>query len=115
MIKNKEITRLEHSRVNLSITIEKEAVLKEYQIILKDLAKEAKMPGFRPGKVPPAVLENKYGEGIKAETAQKVIEDSLKTVFDEIEETPITFEPPELLEDYVINFDQDFSDRKSVV
>jgi trigger factor len=109
VIKNKEITRLEHSRVKLSLTIEKETAQKEYDSLLKDYSKKMQMPGFRKGKVPPAVLERKFGDSLKAEAAEKIIEDSLKTVFEEIEEKPMTYEAPELQEDYKLSFDQDFS------
>jgi trigger factor len=108
VIKNKEITHLEHSRVKLSLTIEKEAVGKEYHKLLDDYSKTIRLPGFRPGKVPPAVVERKFGEGLKAEAAQKIVEDSLKTVFEEIEEKPATYETPELQDDYKLSFDDDF-------
>ena len=109
MIKNKEITRLEHSRVKLSLTIDKESAEKEYADILADYAKKAQMPGFRKGKVPPSVLERKFGDSIKAEAVEKIIEESLKTVFEEIEEKPLSFEAPELQEEYKLSFDEDFS------
>ncbi|MCL1817843.1 MAG: trigger factor [Spirochaetaceae bacterium] len=109
MIKNKEITRLEHSRVKLSLTIDKESAEKEYSGLLAKYSKEAHIAGFRKGKVPPAVLERKFGDSIKAEAAEKIIEENLKTVFAEIEEKPITFEAPELQDDYKLSFDEDFS------
>jgi trigger factor len=109
VVTNKEIQHLDKSRVKLSITVGKEDAEKEYRTILADYAKKAQIDGFRKGKVPPAVLERKFGEGIKAEAGQKVIEDSLKTVFEEIEEKPLPYSVPELDEDFELSFDKDFS------
>jgi trigger factor len=108
VIKNKEITRLEHSRVKLSITIDKDAAEKEYANLLADYAKKTQLPGFRKGKVPPSILERKFGEIFKAEVAEKIIKDSLTAVFEEIEEKPLIYEAPELQEDYKITFGEDF-------
>jgi trigger factor len=91
------------------LTIDRETAQKEYESLLKNYSQKMQLPGFRKGKVPPAVLERKFGDSLKAEAAEKHNEDSLKTVFEEIEEKPITFEAPELQEDYKLTFDQDFS------
>jgi trigger factor len=109
VVTNKEIQHLDKSQVKLSITVNKEDAEKEYRTILADYAKKAQIDGFRKGKVPPEVLERKFGEGIKAEAGQKVIEESLKTVFEEIEEKPLPYSVPELNEDFELSFDKDFS------
>jgi trigger factor len=109
VIKNKEIIHLEHSRVKLSLTIEKDAAAGEYNKLLEDYSKKIQLPGFRKGKVPAAVVERKFGDSLRAEAVQKIIEDSLKTVFEEIEEKPLPYAAPELQEDCKLSFDQDFS------
>ena len=108
VIKNKEIVHLEHSRVKLSLTIDKESVQKEYAALLADYSKQAHIAGFRKGRVPAAVLERKFGESIKAEASEKIIESSLKTAFDEIEEKPLHYETPKLEGDFELSFDKDF-------
>jgi trigger factor len=109
VIKNKEIIHLEHSRVKLSVTIGKEDAAQEYNKILGDYSKKIQLPGFRRGKVPAPVLERKFGDSIKAETMEKIIESSLKTVFEEIEEKPLAYAVPELQEGCTLTPDQDFS------
>lgn len=109
MIKSKEISHLDNSQVKLSITINKEDAEKEYRGILSEYAKKAQIDGFRKGKVPPAVLERKFGEGIRAEASQKLIEDSLKSIFEEIEEKPLPYSMPDLQDDFELAFDKDFS------
>lgn len=109
MIINKEVDRLENSQVKLSVTVDREAAEKEYRTLLANYARNAQIDGFRRGKVPPLVLERKFGEGIRAEAGQKIIEESLKTIFQEIPEKPLPFAAPELQEDLQLSFDKDFS------
>lgn len=45
----------------VNLTIDKESIQKLTQTELKKYAKEAKIPGFRPGKIPQAKLEQLYG------------------------------------------------------
>ena len=43
---------------------------------LKELARTAQMPGFRPGKVPVAVLRRKYGPSVLGEVLERAVNDS---------------------------------------
>jgi trigger factor len=43
---------------------------------LQELAKTIKMPGFRPGKVPVAVLRKKYGPSVMGEVLERAVNDS---------------------------------------
>jgi trigger factor len=99
MIASKEIKPLENSAVQLTVTVEKEAAKKEYNDLLKVYAQKAQIRGFRKGKVPASILEKKYGEGIREEATVKLIEESLKKVFEEIEEKPLPYSQPELAEE----------------
>lgn len=42
---------------------------------LKEIAKTARLPGFRPGKAPAQVLEQKYGDSILGEIVEKAVND----------------------------------------
>lgn len=96
MIANKDIERLDNSAVKLTVTVEQSALKQEYDDLLAKYAKSAQIKGFRKGKVPASVLERKFGEGIKQEAAANSIENSLKEIFDEIEEKPLPYVTPEL-------------------
>jgi trigger factor len=50
-------------RVDLSVSVA--AIEKEVQAQLKRVSRTAKVPGFRPGKVPMAMLERSHGPGIR--------------------------------------------------
>jgi trigger factor len=43
---------------------------------LKELARTAHLPGFRPGKVPVAVLRKKYGSSVMGEVLERAVSDS---------------------------------------
>ncbi len=43
---------------------------------LKELARTAQMPGFRPGKVPVSVLRKKYGPSVLGEVLERAVKDS---------------------------------------
>lgn len=96
MIESKNVERLENSKVRLSVTVAKEAAQKEYDGLLKQYSKKAHIKGFRPGKVPTSVLEQKFGDSIRVEAAQKLIEESLKNIYEEIDEKPLQYATPEL-------------------
>ena len=105
MVANKEIERLEKSAVKLTVTVEQDAVKKEFDKLVGKYCKTAHIKGFRKGKVPSAILLQKYGESIRYETSMKLIEESLKEIFDEIEERPLAYSTPELQDEAIIEED----------
>lgn len=108
VVANKEIQHLDKSQVKLSVTVRKDDAEKEYRKLLAEYSGKAQISGFRRGKVPAEVLERKFGEGIKVEAGQQIIEDSLKEIFSEIEEKPLPYSVPELQDDLEFSFDKDF-------
>ncbi|MDR1747917.1 MAG: trigger factor, partial [Spirochaetaceae bacterium] len=107
MTVNKEITRLENSAVKLTITIAKDDVASEYTQLLAKYAKTIQIPGFRKGKVPPSILEQKYGEALKADAVSEIIEKTLGEIFEEIEEKPLPYGSPVMHETPKPSIDQD--------
>ncbi len=109
MIASKEVTAKDNSAVELTVTIKKEAAKEAYSKLLKDYSKKIQIKGFRKGKAPSHILEQKYGDGIKEEAAMNLVEESLKTIFDEIEEKPLPYSTPALQEGAELkNFDEDY-------
>jgi len=109
MIASKEVTLKDNSAVELTVTIKKEAAKEAYSKLLKDYSKKIQIKGFRKGKAPSHVLEQKYGDGIKEEAAMNLVEESLKTIFDEIEEKPLPYSTPALQEGAELkDFDEDY-------
>lgn len=62
----------------LTIAVPADQVEKEVNQKLKDLARKARLPGFRPGKAPLKVIESRYGNDVLNEVATNLIESSLR-------------------------------------
>lgn len=95
----KEITRLEHSAVRLTATIPQADVAAGYNELLAKTAKSAQVPGFRKGKVPARILEQKYGEGLRTEAIGDLIDKALNEIFSdeaEKENRPLPYAQPQL-------------------
>jgi trigger factor len=105
MVSDKQIEHIGNSAVRLTVTVDKDTVKKEYDELVKEYAKKAQIKGFRPGKVPPEILERKFGDSLKAEATQKLLEESLKEAIEGIDEQPLPYARPEL--DGEIDFDVD--------
>lgn len=50
---------------------------------LKELGKDVKLPGFRPGKVPASVLKQRFGESVNAEVMERKIQESVTKLLEE--------------------------------
>src|ERR1700761_5944973 len=50
---------------------------------IKDHAKKAKMPGFRPGMVPPAHIKKMYGKSILVDEVNNLLSDTLNNYINE--------------------------------
>ncbi len=110
MIIKKELESRDNSSAKLTVTISKEATRKEYEKLLKDYAKKVQIKGFRKGKVPTAILEKKYGEGIREEAGMNMVEESLKQALEEVEKKPLPYSIPELQEnDAKLDFSNDYT------
>ena len=81
----------------LHIEVPEKVVVSELDKAYKDLKKNAKVKGFRPGKTPRSVLENLYRKDVNADVSSKLIQESL---IDAIKETKLNIigrpelEPP---------------------
>jgi trigger factor len=109
VIKNKEIKTLENSVVELSVTIEKESIKKEYDELLGKYAKTAQVKGFRKGKVPAAILERKYSDSLKMESGYNLVEKSLEDVLKDVEKKPLPYYTPRLVDEdsFTVDLDKD--------
>lgn len=70
----------------LSIEVEPAVVTQELSRAYADLSKQVKIPGFRPGKVPRRILEQRYKVEVEADVARRV---QLKAYFDAITEQKV--------------------------
>ena len=74
----------------LVITVPADRAKSERSRVIKQLAKKARIPGFRKGKVPPERLEARYRPEIDRQTQQKIIDVAFREAIKEKELDPIS-------------------------
>ncbi len=85
----------------LEVVIPREKVNAEIEVICQKLRKQAKVKGFRPGKVPISILKRLYHQDVISQAMLKLIEQTYQEALDEAKLKPL-FEPtidPEVLEE----------------
>ncbi len=95
----RSIEKIEQSAVKLTVTIPDSEVRGAYDSLLQKYGRTAQIKGFRKGKVPRDVLERKFGEAFRVETLQELIESSISQAIEEIDEKPLPYSRPELLDE----------------
>ncbi len=113
MVVSKEITRKEHSQVQLKATVSNADVRKEYDDLVAYYAKNIQLPGFRKGKAPKDIVERKLGEGLKADALGRILEKALHELFDAedfpAQDKPIAYSQPELVDEPVLDMEKDLT------
>jgi trigger factor len=74
----------------LSITVPAARIAAERKEAVSRLARQARLPGFRKGKVPSQVMEKRFGQAIEQETIEKVIGAAYREALDKENLQPIT-------------------------
>jgi trigger factor len=67
----------------VTVVVGKERVTREYESSVKQLGRSARVDGFRPGKVPRQMVERLFGDRIKFDITNKLINEGLRSAFDE--------------------------------
>jgi trigger factor len=108
---SKELTRLEHSGVKLTITVPREDVQSGYNGLLSEYTKSIQIPGFRKGRVPRDVLIRKFGDALKGEALQKIIEEAMGSVFEDEsfsrEDKPLPYSTPAVQDEPKLDLEED--------
>ncbi len=74
----------------MELEIPAEKVQAEIEKIAKDLARVARIPGFRPGKAPVTLIRRRFSEDIKNEVLQSLVPDRLEQALTEAKLVPVT-------------------------
>jgi trigger factor len=74
----------------LELDIPAEKVQAEIEKIAKDLARVARIPGFRPGKAPIALIRRRFADEIKGEVLQELVPGRLEQALGEAKLVPVT-------------------------
>jgi trigger factor len=74
----------------LRITVPASRIAKERQNAVARIAKQARLPGFRKGKVPASVVQKRFGAAIEQETLERVMGDAYREAIQRENLQPIT-------------------------
>lgn len=70
---NVQLNNLSATRKSLVVTLDPSEVNAEHQAVVGEIAKVARIPGFRPGKAPAAMVAKRFSKEIADEFKQKVV------------------------------------------
>jgi trigger factor len=76
---------LKHVRV----TVPRKDIEHYYEHAVEDMSESAAVPGFRPGRVPKALLQKRFREELKVQVKQKLLVESLEQVAEDNDLDPI--------------------------
>lgn len=93
------VEKLSPSRVKLTVTITAEELKPHLEAAYREIAQQVNLPGFRPGKVPPAIINQRFGKGI-------VLQEALNAALPEIYNNAIAESGEVPLGEPEINFEE---------
>jgi trigger factor len=70
---NVQLNSISDTRKSLVVSLDKSEVDTEHQAVVSEFTKQARLPGFRPGKAPTAMIAKRFGKEIAEEFKQKVV------------------------------------------
>jgi trigger factor len=74
----------------IELEIPAENVQKATEKVARDLARVARVPGFRPGKAPVTLIRRRYAEDIQGEVLQSLVPEYLEKALDEKKLVPVS-------------------------
>ncbi len=89
----------------VDVVIQSDEVKDKIENVIRDFQQNAKVKGFRPGKVPRKLIESIYGKQIFSEVSSRLVSDSFENALNEASVRPIS--RPKLTTDKV-ELDKDF-------
>ena len=98
--------------VTLQVELPAEQVTKEWLSIAKDFQRQARIPGYRPGKAPQSLIDSRYAKDILEEVQSKLLRESLNEAIKQKDLHVLTVAK---VEDVQIGSDNTMRFRASVV
>jgi trigger factor len=80
---NVEVEQLPNCLASIHIELPPERVKEEWNEVVKGFRQAARIPGFRPGKAPPNVVEAKYRKEIQDELTRKLVQQTTREAIKE--------------------------------
>ncbi|GAB5389402.1 MAG: trigger factor [Alphaproteobacteria bacterium] len=70
------------------VTVEAAAITKSMNEKLAEIGQTAKIPGFRPGKIPTTILKQRYGQSVMGEVVESVVRESSAKALEDVSIKP---------------------------
>ena len=91
-----EMTELGPVKRALKIEVPEDAVKSEFQKVYAQLKRQVRIPGFRPGKAPTALLEKRYSQLVEQDVVQRLVPDYYQRAVKEAGVVPVVVDIPPL-------------------
>jgi len=85
------IEQLSPTTKKLKINIPSDVITSETNTVYNKLRATSKIPGFRPGKIPQAILEKKFSKNVEAEVIEKIVPEFYIKAIKEANLEPISY------------------------
>ena len=89
-----EMTELGPVKRALKIEVPEDAVNSEFLKVYTELKRQVRVPGFRQGKAPVAVLEKRYSKMVEQDVVQRIVPDYYQRAVKEAGVVPVVVEIP---------------------
>ncbi|MDY7025004.1 MAG: trigger factor [Pseudomonadota bacterium] len=83
------VEKLEGLAKKVSVQLPADVLNEAYDKRLKEVSRTIRLNGFRPGKVPAKVVEQRYGKGIRQEAVGEIIQHKLAEAIDQEQLEPV--------------------------
>lgn len=80
---NVEVETLPNCLATLKIEVEPEKVSTTREAVVREFVQQARIPGFRPGKVPRSTIEQRFKDQIREELQRKLVQDGAREAITE--------------------------------
>ncbi|MDE0404356.1 MAG: trigger factor [Nitrospira sp.] len=87
-----EVTELGPVKRALKIEVPEDAVNQEFDRVYTDLKRQVRIPGFRPGKAPVAMLEKRYAKAVEQDVIQRLVPIYYQKAIQEARVAPVLVE-----------------------
>ena len=89
-----EVTELGPVQRAVKIEVPAEDVTKRFEVAYADLNRRVHIPGFRPGKAPQGLLEQRYAKAIEEDVLRQLLPDYYRRAMKETGFDPVTVDIP---------------------
>lgn len=87
----KEIEEISPTTRRLTINVPTDVIQSETESVYNKIRMTTKVPGFRPGKVPQAILQKRFGKNVEAQVIEKIVPEFYLMAVKEADIEPVSY------------------------